>query len=243
MWWRSSAVLALVAVLSQPANAILLTSSAGIPTAAPTINFSQFAEIGRTDILIGDPPLEIDALQNETVLLRPISGTSNVAIILGEHTPPIHPDNSFYLMTNGHWGPDRDGFLGISHGGGQRVVARIEFANGPVAFIGGLFNYPPDPRWLPVIMTALDSNLSIIEQHYIDIEAPISTPGQNNVGEFRGIMREQAEIFAIEINAPFAVMDDIRFGREIPEPSTSSLSALAILMAISKRRANRHQRR
>jgi len=92
-------------------------------------------------------------------------------------------------------------------------------------------------------MTALDSNLSIIEQHVIDLEASISTPSQIDAGEFRGIMRDQDEIFAIEISAPFAVIDDIRFGRVIPEPSAFSLSTLAILMAIPKCRANRYRRR
>jgi hypothetical protein len=155
--------------------------------------------------------------------------------------PPAHPDNNFYLGLNGHWGPARDGFLGISAGNGSMVTARIEFTSGPVSLVGGLFNY--SPTFPPIILRALDENLSVIEEYVIDVEAPISTPGQFDAGAFRGIMRDQDEIFAIEITTPFVVIDDIRFSRVIPEPSTLSASALAILVALFNWRANRYRRR
>jgi hypothetical protein len=147
---------------------------------------------------------------------------------------PGKPSNWYYLGTNGQWTNDRGGFLGVGGGNGTRAVLRIEFPIAPVSSVGGLFNYSPnDPEWLPVIMTALDKNLSVLEQHFIDVEAPISTPSLLDAGGFRGISRNQNDIFALELSAPFAVIDDIRFFR-IPEPGAGALVAFAV-MGILKR--------
>ena len=232
---RSFAVLAIAAVLTRPADAILLTTSAGISASAPTIGFSQFFAAGRIVFQTGDPPIEIGDLDSETVVLRPVSGTSTVAVIAGQHTPPVHPDNSYYLGLNGGWGPGRDGFLGIGGGNGSMVTARIEFASGPVSVVGGTFNY--SPAWPPIIMSALDSSLSVLEQYTVNELAPISTPSQVDVGEFRGIKRNQNDIFALQFSAPFAVIDDIRFSR-VPEPSTFILAAITIASAALISRAN-----
>jgi|tagenome__1003787_1003787.scaffolds.fasta_scaffold20641453_1 hypothetical protein len=232
--WVTTLVLA--AILPRSAAAILVTTSAGIPADSPTIDFSQFASAGQISFDAGDPPFVIDALSSETVVLRPVSGTSPVALILGNDTPPGHPNNSYGLDLNGHWGPGRVGFLGIGTATEPAAVARIVFESGPVSQVGGLFNYPPS--FPPVIMSALDANLSVLEQYTIDAVAPISTPGQTDAGEYRGIMRAQNDIFALQIIARFAVIDDIRFSR-VPEPSVIGLSALAIALAALNSRAKR----
>src|SRR5690349_1500765 len=132
-----------VGVLPLSAQAVLVTDSSLVPATAPAIDFSQFYSVGRIVLYAGDPAIEIDTLPSETVLLRPVLGTSAAAIVLGQHTPPAHPDNNFYLGVNGYWGPSRLGFLGIGGGDGSLVTARIEFSNGPVSLVGGLFNYSP----------------------------------------------------------------------------------------------------
>lgn len=215
----------------------LMTSPSGVPASASSIDFSQFFSAGRTRIQTGDPPIEVDEFVSETVYVRPVYGTSIVGSILGVHGV-VHPDNNYYLGVNGYWGPGREGFLGIGGGNGSRVALRIEFADGPVAAVGGLFNYPPDSRWFPVVISALDQNLSVLEQYSIDVVAPISTPSKLDVGEFRGISRPQDDIFALEISAPFAVIDDIRFARVVPEPSTLVLVVLLALNAARLRAGN-----
>ena len=230
----SFTLLTFVAIPPRAAHAILVTSSAGIPADAPTIDFLPFVSVGRIVFNTGDVPLEIDSLSTETVLLRPISGTSTTALILGNHTPPAHPDNSFYLGTNGHWGPGRSGFLGIGGGNGSMVTSRIEFTTSPISTIGGLFNYSPD--FTPITMSALDQNLVILEQYTVNLTSPISTPSQIDTGEFRGIMRNQNDIFAIQFTAPFAVIDDIRFVRAVPEPIALLLIATAAIALSPTRR-------
>ena len=234
--------IALMGMFPLSAHAFLVTDFTAIPSVAPTIDFSQFFSIGRIVLNAGDPPIEIDTLTSETVLLRPVSAAmTSAALLLGQNTPPAHADNGYYLGANGYWGPGRLGFLGVGGGNGSRAVARIEFTSGPVSFVGGLFNYPPNfPQFLPVVMSALDSNLSVIEQHSIDVEAPISTTFQTDVGAFRGIAHDQPDIFAVEISAPFAVMDDIRFSRTVvPEPGTVSGIAVTISIISLSYRAKR----
>jgi hypothetical protein len=233
---RIAALLA-IAFLPLRTEAVLLTDLGSVPPSAPTIDFSQFASLGRIRFDTGDPPFVIDNLTNETVLLRPISGTSQVATILGNHTSPAHPDNNYYLGPNGHWSPNRVGFLGVGGGNGSIVTARIEFSSGPVSSVGGLMNY--SPHFPSVILKALDKNLSIMEQYELSAQAPISTPSQLDAGAFRGIMRSTDDIFAIEITASFAVIDDIRFSRIIPEPR-AHIATLPILFVALVYRAKRH---
>lgn len=229
--------LAVVAMSSLPAQAILVVDGSAVPTASPAIDFSQFFSAGRIVLNSGDASIEIGSFESESVLLQPVSGTSAVAIILGKDTPPLHPDNNYYLGFNGWWGPGRDGFLGIGGGNGSIVTARIEFASGPVSVVGGTFNY--SPNWPPIVMSALDSNLSVLEQYTVNDLAPISTPSQIDVGEFRGIKRNQNDIFALQLTAPFAVIDDIRFSR-VPEPSSFLLAATAMVFANVIYHANHH---
>jgi hypothetical protein len=229
---RSRATIAIVScilLLPRSACAVLVATP---PAAAPLIDFAQFAPIGRIGFSGGEPPFVIDALPSEDVLMRAVAGPGTVAIILGNHTPPAHPDNSYYLNTNGHWGPGRAGFLAT--GGSTQVhTIRIEFEGGPVSSVGGLFNYS-FPFMPTASISALDENLAVIEQYTINEVAPISTPGLVDAGEFRGITRSQNDIYAMQITGNFVVVDDIRFFR-IPEPRAILLSALAVSLLIARR--------
>jgi hypothetical protein len=209
-----------------------LVDDASIPYDAALIDFSQFRAHGRVPLPAGGPPIAIDQLPGEAVLLRT---TQYHGLLLGDHSPPAFPDNNYYLGSNGHWGPDRDGFVGVGGGDGTRGVMRFEFADGPVSFVGGVLNYSPDAMWLPVFISALDERRAVLERHAIDVEAPIDTNALMDAGEFRGISRPQNDIFAFEISAPFAVVDDLRFFR-IPEPHTG---ALAVVGGMTMRRRRR----
>jgi hypothetical protein len=234
--YARSAIAALIitAMIPNSAGAVLLTAPDGVPVNAPTVDFSQFAATGRIAFPPTGPPFTIDDLPNETVLMRPISANGTGAvIILGDHTPPLRPDNNFYLDMNGRWTPGRAGFLAMDNGPSTNAALRIEFPDAPVALVGGLFNqsvlYPP------LIISALDSNHAVLEQYAINVVAPISTPGQIDVGAFRGIIRTQNDIFALKIEGSFVVVDDIRFFR-IPEPGAITLIGLAITILVARRR-------
>ncbi len=225
--WLTILPVAVLALKCSPCSAELLTIETSAIQSLSTINFSQFVTQPIVVLQTGQPPLDIGQLVGESVLVRPISGTSAVGVLFGVHSSP-------YYLGSGSWGPNRNGFLGIGGGDGTRVVLRIEFPEGPIATVGGLFNYPSDPRWHPVTMSALDVNLNVLERYEINGVAPIFTIG-DDIGEFRGIARGHDEIYALEISAPFAVIDDIRFGRVVPEPH-STFIVLGIVIATFCRR-------
>lgn len=227
------AVLATCGVLvtgMHPAHSDLVTSPTSIPVNSPTVDFSQFAATGYIKFPRNAPPFAIDDLPNETVLMRATTSISAAGsvLILGDPAPPLHPDTNFYLDQNGRWTPGRAGFLAVDNGPSSSAVLRIEFPDGPVALVGGVFNH--SVLYPSLIISALDSNLVTLEQYAITAVAPISTPGQLDIGEFRGIKREQNDIFALRIEANFVVIDDIRFFR-IPEPPTASLLAIGLVLA------------
>jgi hypothetical protein len=229
---RALAGLVITAMFSSPAGAVLLNTPSAVPANASTVDFAQFAATGRIVFGAAAPPFVIDDLANEPVVMRAVSGSGSiVALIAGDHTPPEYPDNNFYLGPNGYWGPGRAGFLGTD-GESALCVVRIEFTDRPVALVGGLFNY--SPTFPDLTITALGEDGSILEQYAINSVAPISTPQMVDVGEFRGIRRDENDIFALQMTARYAVVDDIRFSR-VPEPNAIALSAFAVFLLLVRR--------
>jgi len=173
--------------------------------------------------------LEIDPFDDESVQVHVVSPNGR-AVLLGERQG--YQDTNYYLGQVGRWTPERGGFLGTDDGF-NRMVMRIEFLTQPVSFVGGLFNYPGNAgAYVPIYMTALDKNLNVLERHEIESEARIYTTFKLDYGEFRGISRDTNDIFALEITAKYAVIDDLRFGR-VPEPSTA-LALATVLIALSQ---------
>ena len=223
------------------AQAELLTSPTTEFGMVGEIDFSQFVGRPGTILLEGDSPAEIGELVNERVSIRPVSGQSAIGIIAGGPVSDHPLSGTYFLGPRGSWSyEERQGFLGIGGGDSSLAVLRVEFLDGPVASVGGLFNY--SGNFVAATMRAIRSDGTVIGTHDIPASAPIGIGDGRNHGEFRGIASTMDEIFALEIEARFAVIDNIRFTRIVPEPSAAAALLIVVPLAAGYRRKNEPRR-
>jgi hypothetical protein len=147
------------------------------------------------------------------------------------------------LDGNGNWERGANSVVGGHVGLNSDTGSFLFTFNGfTVSAVGGFINYAvtgyPD-----VTIEALDSGLNVLESYNINLLAPISTPGGQEEGAFRGIARPTADIAAFRVSNGFVVLDNLTLGDAtgtvIPEPGTWALSftALAVLGLLRRRRA------
>jgi hypothetical protein len=149
--------------------------------------------------------------------------------------------NGTYGVTpNGQWEPTRNGYTGVNISSGAMTY---QFNDSPVAVAGGFINYAPGTG-TPYI-EVLDQNGDVLESYNLDADAPISTPDAIDDGAFRGIIRDQADIYALRVANAYIVLDDLTFsdtgGASVSVPSLSSwglilLAALLGFVAFNRRR-------
>lgn len=224
-------LLALITIgFGSSSQAALVTDAADIPNAA-VIDFSEFAG----GWLYGAGPVQIGNPVSRDIEWS--SSTSNSVI----------GDGAYGLLNNGNWTSARVGFTGLNAASGHMTY---QFNDAPVAAVGGFMNYATG-NGTPVI-EVLDQNGAVLESYDVLAMAPISTPNGTDEGAFRGIVRPQADIYALRITNAFDVLDDLTFTStvvsrppippSIPVPalSTWALLLLAGLMgvaAFTRRRA------
>jgi hypothetical protein len=112
-----------------------------------------------------------------------------------------------------------------------------------VSAVSGFMNYGPGFGGPPTV-EVLDSGMNVLESYDLSIFAPISTPGGNNAGAWRGIVRGSADIQYMRFVNSYIVVDDLTFGGrprgEVPEPSTAMLLAGGLgLLGLAVRRSRR----
>lgn len=123
------------------------------------------------------------------------------------------------LLSNGSFGGDAV-YIGLDGPGGFGIL------RGPTAYsqMGFFFNYAPGSGAAPTI-AALDLNGDVLESYDLSTAAPISTPGGFNQFQFRGIARDQADIYGFQFGGSFLLAAGTPSGvlPAIPEPGTWAL--------------------
>lgn len=212
---RPIVAFAFVASFAITVNADLLTSDTISPSVV--IDFST-----QPTVTSVTGPLQIGDLVGMDVTVTTMDGTPNLTTNY----------DGWGLCANGDWGSPRTYISSQSQAG-----MRIAFNDGPVAQVGGLMNNARDCG-PDLVITALDSNMNVLETYNVTQLANILT----NEGAFRGISRVSADITYLEINGESPVLDDLTFssdadigppGDTVPVPmSVSSLILLAGILSL-----------
>jgi len=200
-------------------QADLVTSAGDIPSAT-VIDFSEFGG----SFLFTSGPVQIG---NPVALDIEWFSTNSNAVI---------GNGGYGLGDNGGWDSGRNGYTGLNTDSGSMT---FQFNDGPVAGVGGFMNYAVPNFGTPTI-EVLDQGGAVLESYDILALAPISTPNGTNEGAFRGIVRPQADIYALRLLNGYDVLDDLTFSagpREpvvpVPTLSTWALMLLAGLLGIA----------
>lgn len=148
---------------------------------------------------------------------------------------------------NGLWKGSDHSFVwanGDTHGGAGTSL-RFEFLSAPVSSVGGFLNYvvtAGNSYYDPAVFAikALDQFGTVLEIYHLEDSAPIRTPGTLNASEFRGIVRDSADIYAFEIQGAGAIASLLisSTAQAVPEPESALLafSGLAAFAALGRRR-------
>ena len=217
-------ILPVLLSLTLRCHATLVTDVSQFPLGASLINFSQFT----TTNIFGPGPVEVGQLVGESVLWS--SNYSGSAIFSSSNS-------SYGLGANGIWSSPMS-FAGVNgQPDGQINSMRFDFAGGPVRSVGGLINYVPNnpAAFAFARISALDINGSVIETYNLMSAAPISTPSATNQSAFRGIVHATDDIYAFELSNAEIVVDDLRFARAAPEPTSAALLGLGVLLLAHRR--------
>ncbi|MEZ5573909.1 MAG: hypothetical protein R3E64_18125 [Halioglobus sp.] len=197
---------------------------AGLIVAAPTgssvVDFSQF----NGNWIIGTGPIEVGGLVGESISWQSSYSSSVVG-------------SGYYgLAGNGSWTPLREGYVGLNTGTSNDYMDFV-FGNAPVASVGGLINY--STLFLPAYIEIFGDAGQLLESINISSVAAISTPGESDAGDFRGISRAANDIYVFRVRGAFAVLDDLSFSRNsasVATPGELWLFALGLLALICFRR-------
>lgn len=155
------------------------------------------------------------------------SGTDTVAGFPIAWTGDVVFDYSdgFGMGTNGDW---EWSMIGIDSSSDSSITINL---GGLYSAVGGFMNYSPGGEFSPTISAIAADGTTILESYMLDLDAPISTPGETNGGAFRGIERAQGDIAYFRIENSYLGMHDITLlggtPSEVPEPSTLMLTFAA----------------
>ncbi len=188
----------------------LVTSDASIPGPNYVINFSQFT------IKYSTPgaPVQVGTLVGKNVTMENCNEYGNFDFSLGY---------TFWTPQNGYWrGPAYTSpglYFTCSYNPPNMILFR--FQDGPVRGVGAFVNYDPFMSPQPTI-TALGKNGEVLEEYNLAALAPISTPSQENQGGFRGIVRNQADIYAFKYSQGYLVLTNLTFSEPTPQAAEIS---------------------
>ncbi|MFT6774870.1 MAG: hypothetical protein ACJA1L_002586 [Paracoccaceae bacterium] len=143
------------------------------------------------------------------------------------------------LGGNGGWNSGRGGFGAYGAAGGSMSFTFAELVSG----VGGFFNYSSNSGGsLPHVWLAIyDDADALIESWNVTVDAPISTPGVDNAGAFRGFQLASASIRRFEMFNAYVVIDDLTISSVVapavplPAAGVLLLGALGALGLVRRR--------
>jgi PEP-CTERM motif len=146
---------------------------------------------------------------------------------------------SWGLGTNGRWE------MGLVGDNSASTTITIDLG-GLYSSVGGFMNYCEgfctNQPILPPTITALAADgTTVLETYDLSVAAPIDTGIDLNLGTFRGISRDTADIRFFQFGGTFAVMHDITLAvpASVSEPAILTLLGLGLAALGFRRRKGR----
>jgi len=145
--------------------------------------------------------------------------------------PSVLGQGTYGLGSNGLWGVDPN----VVYAGTNDVTGWMRFGFSSGVFgVGAIVNYDPGVG-SNFFLRLLGQSGNLLDEFDISGSAPIAGDYSDiDVGEFRGIFRSQADVYAVEFDGAYGVARDLRV--VVPEPSTLMLVGAGLLLAVGLRR-------
>lgn len=202
----------LATIFMSPAHAVLVTNTSGF-TSPIQFDFSDQPP-GYT---FTTGPVTVGASTGESITYT----SSNISTNSGQGG--VIGSGDYSLGGNGSWG-DPFSFAGVD---GTFDFITFTFNSNLVSAVGGFLNYFPNGGASPTI-SVYDSSDVLLESYDLEALAPISTPGEFNSGDFRGIMRNTSDIKSFRISNSYIIANSITFEPVPGEPVPGPLPILGV---------------